>query len=84
MISSIVSDLNANLFDNLSVFYIFIYMFALTLPEGDLKKIQTYRSISSGSYVIVCFLILVRLVALSVEKYADDDLRYFWFSPMSC
>ena len=52
MISSIVSDLNVNLFDNLSVFYMCIYMFAVTLPEDDLKKIETYRSISSGSYVI--------------------------------
>jgi len=50
-------------------------MFAVTLPEDDLKKIETYRSISSGSYVIVCILILVRLVALSIEKFAEGGSR---------
>jgi hypothetical protein len=60
-------------------------MFAVTLPEDDLKKIETYRSVSSGSYVILCIVILVRLLALSIEKFADDDdLQYFRFSPLSC
>ena len=84
MIFLIFSDLNFNLFDNLSVFCVCIYMFAVTLHEDDLNKIETYRIISSGSYVIVCILIVVRLVALSIEKFAEDDLRDRRFSALSC
>ena len=55
MIFLIFSDLNFNLFDNLSVFCVCIYMFAVTLHEDDLNKIETYRIISSGSYVMYVF-----------------------------
>ena len=72
------------MFDNLSVFCICTYMFPIKLPENDLKKIETYWSISIGSYVIVFILILVRLVALCIEKFAEDDSRDCRFSPLSC
>ena len=44
MISTVFKDLNFNLFDNSSVFY--VSLFDVKLPEDYLKKTETCRSIS--------------------------------------
>jgi hypothetical protein len=64
MTSAIFKDLNFNLFDNSSVFY--VRLFDVRLPEDDLKKIETCRSISE-LYVKLCILVLVRVLVVTVR-----------------
>jgi len=64
MISAIFKDVNFNLFDILSVFY--VCLFDVRLPGDDLKKIETCRRIS-GLYVNLCILVLVHMLVVPVR-----------------
>lgn len=48
----------------------YVCLFDVQLPEEDLKKVKTCRS-TSGLYVNVRILILVRLFVLSIKMLQD-------------
>ena len=45
-------------------------MFDIIIREDDLKKIETYQSIS-GSYVKACILIILHLLVLTMKLFID-------------
>ena len=54
------------MFDNSSVFC--VCLFDVRIPEDDLKKIETWRSIS-GLYVKLYILMFLHLLALSISVH---------------